>query len=181
MDWIGAFWYVHDTWLVPVSVILGIVLTFPVFRTWWVVTIGRERRYRKWHAEIIGRPSGARPSLLVIDLNRSRDITADVERFRQQQETLKDIPEERILKISWQKDMRADDMRGFHKQLLEELEGVSLAGTDVLHRFHSGPWPTAAMTGALLANACEVRLYKLEFGTYTCWGGPRHPLELAIA
>jgi hypothetical protein len=54
------------------------------------------------------------------------------------------------------------------------------AGADVIHYFHGGPFPTAAVLGAQLSNGPRVVLYQWDpqAGTYREWGLLKHTLAM---
>ena len=177
MDWLR---YLYDDWLTPASVVLGLVVTVPIFWTWWELIFGRRRRYRSWWKQIQKEP-GERPAILIVDLNRRGDITAQVENFRQGHDLLRTIPAERTETISWQKDLTGEDMGAFYSELLPKIEKLTLTGMTNLHWFHSGPFPTAGMVGAVLANGCRVTMWQWspQTGTYESFGPLTHPLAVS--
>lgn len=60
--WAEAIKHFVDTYLDPLGIVLGLILAFPIFGTWWEVTVGRRRRERRWFQEIRRRPGNGRRS-----------------------------------------------------------------------------------------------------------------------
>ena len=163
----------------PASVVVTLILAFPIFWTWWAVTIGRHRRHLRW-LRSMRKVAGGMPSILIIDIPRDsagRSIKAQVERFRRDHADLSGIPEERIFTVSRARGMTPDDMADFHRDMRKTAHEIYAAGTDVLHYFHQGPLPSAAMVGAEFANACQVNIYHWDQTTYHPWGPLKHTHE----
>ena len=168
-----------NTTLDPIGIVIGLILAFPVFSTWYHVTIGRRRRERKWLAEVM-RPTneGSRPAILIVDLlPGNKDILSGVERFRSTIPELRAIPKERVFRIVRQKELGPEDMLDLARKIRDVAAKVYRSGTDVLYYFHGGPFPTAAMVGAEFTNGCRVYLYQWNRETYINWGPLRHRLE----
>lgn len=171
-SWFGDF-------VEPIAVVVTLLLSIPIFWTWWEVTIGRRRRHRIWLRER-RREVGNAPSILIVDIPRDsagRDVNVQVERFRKDNADLAAIPPDRIFRIARDRGMKPDDMADFQRQLRKTGNEVYAAGTDVLHYFHQGPLPTAAMVGVEFSNACQVNFYHWVQTTYQPWGPINHTPE----
>jgi len=161
------------TYLDPVSTFLGVILAIPVFATWYTVTLGEKRRRKRWFREIAAQP-GSRPGILILDLLDQKEIHMDVEHFRQQDEALESIPEERIIKITRMERLKPEDMPELIQEIREKAAQLMARGVDVLHYFHAGPSVAAALIGAEFANSRRVILYQHKPGGYDRFG----PLRL---
>lgn len=157
----------------PIGIWLGLVVAVPIFATWYQVTVGRRRRYRRWAREI-RQVAGNRPAILVVDLLEGRSVLSSVERFRAGVEALSAIPAERLFVISRERRIGTDDMPGLSQELRVKAGEILQNGTDVLHVFFGGPCIAAALVGAEFANACRVILYHQDQGAYLNWGPLRH-------
>lgn len=170
--WFGAY-------VEPIAVVITLLLSIPIFWTWWEVTIGRRRRHRRWMEERRKAP-GEAPSILIVDIPRDsngRSIKVQVENFRHRDAGLAAIPAERVFTIARSQGLKPDDMVGFQRDLRKAANEIYAAGTDVLHYFHQGPLPTAAMVGVEFANACQVNMYHWDQTTYRPWGPLNHTPE----
>jgi hypothetical protein len=157
-----------NTILDPIGIVLGLVLTIPVFWTWYQVVWGNHRRYRQYLRAIRHAP-GNRPAILIIDLLAGKNIRAAVENYCQQREGLRDIPRERIFYL--QRDGVGVYQLDTFKADVRKLAGEMYAqGIDRIHYFHAGPSMAAAMVGAELGNGCPVLLYHHEGDGYHNFG-----------
>jgi len=153
----------------PINSLIGLVTTliagFTAFLVW------REgRRARKWWQEIRRTP-GERPAIFVLDLLPGQDIRAQVENFRQQDGILKEIPDDRIVYVTYREKLLPDHMLNFHKDLQEKINLLGNAGADRIHLFLASPQPAAAAAGAALANkAVTLYHYDRDKGTYVNYG-----------
>ena len=128
------------TWLDPVSVVLGLIVTLPVFWTWHAVVFGERRRRQRWFRQIQKQP-GQRPD-----------------------KHLRQIPDDRIFTLTRGQILRPEDMPDLHEDI-RQLAGKMLAsGADRVHYFHAGPSVAAALVGAELANTFRVILYQHQPG-----------------
>ncbi len=151
------------TWLDPVSVVLGLIVTLPVFWTWHAVVFGERRRRQRWFRQIQKQP-GQRPALLIVDLLPGREVRAAVEVFRQTDKHLRQIPDDRIFTLTRSQILRPEDMPDLHEDI-RRLAGKMLAsGADRVHYYHAGPSVAAALVGAELANTFRVILYQHQPG-----------------
>ncbi len=157
------------TWLDPIGVVLSLVVTIPVFWTWYEVIFGERRRRRKWFQEVRGQ-KGERPAILIVDLLPGKDIRASVERFRAHQPLLQTIPKDRIFVLSRERPLQAEDMPDLHHELRQIIAQISTCGADQIHYFHAGPAVVAALVGAELANTAQVLVYHQQHGTYHNFG-----------
>jgi hypothetical protein len=161
------------TYLDPIGIVLGLLITIPVVLTWWEVSFGRRRRERRWFREFSKRP-GAYPAILIVDLRSGIDVKSSVERFRKGRDELRDIQPERVFTIVRDKHLGPADMPGLHRELRDKARQIAAAGTDTLHYFHAGPASLAAIVGAEFSNTCRVVLWQYGAGDYINFG----PLRL---
>ena len=154
----------------PISIILGIiVVAIPIFWTWYEVIFGRKRRQRQFLKDIKN-SQGDRPSILVIDYRPDSDIFNQVLQARQQEELLKNVPDERIFHMKNDTWLKPEDMFTLVEKLRNQLGKVAMKGTDVLYLIYAGPVMPAAVIGAELANSCRVILFQHQQGKYINWG-----------
>jgi hypothetical protein len=157
------------TYLDPVGVVVGLAIAVPVFWTWWEIAFGQRRQRRRLFRELRGNPGG-RPGILILDLLPGKDVGPAVERFRQTDPALKEIPEERVFCLARDKGLGPEDMADLHDSLRQLAANAVFQGVDVLHYFHAGPACAAALVGAEFANGCRVVLYQHGHGTYINFG-----------
>jgi hypothetical protein len=163
------------TILDPIGVWIGLIVTIPIFWTWWDVVIGRRFRHRRWRREISNN-AGARPALLILDLLPKKDVRAAVDRFRAGVDELKAIPDDRIFTLSRSEWLEPDDAPQLVRDIQATASDILGSGADVVHYFHAGPVFAAAVVGAEFANAgCRLLLYQNEQGQYINFGPLRHP------
>ncbi|MEA3278790.1 MAG: hypothetical protein U9Q81_26525 [Pseudomonadota bacterium] len=102
-------------------------------------------------------------------------MRASVERFRQTQPALKEIPDERLFCLSRSRNLAPDDLPSLHQELRDLAARILESGTDTLHYFHAGPACVAALVGAEFANSCRVMLYQHDHGSYVNFGPLKGP------
>lgn len=161
----------------PIGVWLGIVLSVPIIWTWLDLVWGRRRRHKRWHRKASSY-AGTIPSVLIIDLLPGLDITATVDHYRAKDEELKMIPQDRVIKVSRDRELTPDDMPKLALDIRDAVAKILRLGTDKLHVFLAGPLCAAAMVGAELSNiSCRVLLYQNDkrSSTYVNFGPLRHP------
>lgn len=157
---------------------IGLLAFLPIVLTFIEVRFGRRWRHNKWFKAIVKSP-GTRPAILIVDILMGREIRPQVENFRQSNEALKDIPDDRIFVIDaasiglTSAEISADDMPAFARKINDTVNEMYHAGPDVVHYFHSGPLLTVAPVAATLANSFRVQMYQWRQG-YECWGPIRH-------
>lgn len=156
-------------WLDPVGVVVGLVVAFPVFWTWYEVVFGQRRRQRRWYQEV-RRRSGERPAILIVDLLPEKDIRAGVQRYCSGREALKDVPTDRIIRVARDHRLRPDDMPGLYADIRKAAGTLIATGADVIHFFYAGPTVVAALVGAELANSARVLVYQHGQEGYECFG-----------
>jgi hypothetical protein len=163
-----------QTVLNPISVVVGIIaFAVPIFWTWYEVIFGRKKRQRIFLKDIKS-SQGERASILVVDFKPDADILNQVLQARQQDELLKNVPDERIFHLRNDTWLNPDDMVGLVEKLRVQLGKVAKAGTDVLYFIYAGPVMPAAVIGAELANSCRVILFQHQQGKYINWGKLKH-------
>lgn len=164
--------FITDT-LNPIAIIFGIISAIPIFWTWYEVIFGRQRRQRQFLKDIKC-SQGDRPSILVVDLKPDSNIFNQVLQARQQEELLKNVPEDRIFHIRNDTWLKPDDMLTIVDTLRVQLGKIAMAGTDVLYLIYAGPVMPASIIGAELANSCRVILFQHQQGKYINWGMLKH-------
>lgn len=156
-------------WLDPIGVVVGLIVTVPVFWTWWDIVFGRRQREQRWFREIRAQ-SGTRPAILIVDLLQDRDVKMAVERFRQKIPALKTIPEERIVTVARSHHLKPEEVAALQRDLRDAAARLLKCGVDTIHYFHAGPAAVAAMVGAEFANTARVLVYQHEAGEYVNFG-----------
>lgn len=164
-------------WLDPIGVVLGLLALVPIVWTWWDVVFGRRRRERRWFADIRRQP-GERPAILIVDLLSGKDVRAAVEQFRSQQPALAEVPDERIVTVRRDAQIKPEDMPALHRELRDAAARLLKMGTDRIHYFHAGPAAVAALVGAEFANGACVMFYQYGSGSYANFG-PIRPVVSA--
>ena len=167
--------FATDSVLNPISIWLSVIVSVPIFWTWWDLVIGRRYRHRRWQDEV-SRQAGSRPAILIVDLLPKKNIRAAVEHFRAGYDDLRAIPEEHIFVVSRDAWLEPSDAPGLVLDIQAAAAEILRCGADVLHYFHAGPVFASAVVGAEFANAgCRVLLYQNEQGHYVNFGPLRHP------
>lgn len=161
----------------PIGIVVGLLMSIPVFALFYDRFFGRARLHGKWMKEATGNTAHL-PAVLIIDLLAGKDILAVVKRFMAGNEKLKDITDERIIKIDYDNDLTPKDMPDLARKIQDAAGEVLRHGADELHVFIAGPVCAAAMVGAELSNiSCKVLLYQNDraASTYVNFGPLRHP------
>ena len=83
--------WLYETVVNPLSAWSGLITFVLVLWTWYTITIGRAWRYRRWFREASA-TLGERPGILVVDLSPKTNIAAKIERYRQHNPAIKEIP-----------------------------------------------------------------------------------------
>jgi hypothetical protein len=161
--------------LQPIDTAVSLLNTVFIFITFWVVTFGRKRRIKKIFQSLRSE-QGSKPGILMIDLVRTADISADVERFRLSDAVLKEIPRERIFKIERSKDLSSADILSLVEEIRKARRFFSGEAVDVIHFFYGGPVIIPALVGAEF-NSLRMTLYQRNVHTssWDNWGPLRHP------
>lgn len=170
-----------DTWLNiiegPVAAWIGLLTAIPVFSLWFDLVWGKHRRHKKWMKNAL-EARGRLPAVLIVDLLAGKDISAAVSHFMASQDDLKDIPQNRIVKVERNCDITPEDMPMLAKDIQDKAGEILLHGADELYVFLACPVTAAAMVGAELANiSCKVQMYQNDraSSTYVNFGPLRHP------
>ena len=153
----------------PINSLIGLLTS--IFAGFTAIFVWREsRKKKKWWQEIRRRP-GARPGMLVLDLLPGQDISAQVENFRLQQESLKNIPDDRVVWLRRNEKLLPEHMPELHLELQEKVRQLMQTGADRIHLFLAAPQPLAAAAGATLANMSVLLYhYDRDKGTYVNYG-----------
>ncbi len=167
-----------NNYLGPASVVITLLTFIPILATFYKITFGEEKRRRRWFKET-SQQKGQRPSILIIEINRN--ISSHVEKYRQDQEDLANIPKDRIFKVSAKQVLNKDgleahDIPKLVKAIQKESKAIEDAATDVLHLFYAGPVAIAPLIGVEFVNGCRVLLYHFntDSSSYENWGPLRH-------
>lgn len=163
------------TYLDPISVVVGLLLSIPVLLTFWEIWFGRRRRERKWLRQIRSE-SGCRPAILIVDLLPGKDIRAAFEHFRQGDEGLRAIPDDRIIPVRRDERLDPDAMADLAHEIRDASAELIAAGADTIHFFYAGPAVVAAIVGAELANTARVLVYQHQPSGYRNFG----PLRIEV-
>ena len=150
--------FINNT-LGPISIVVGLVVTIPIFWTWWQVVFGERRRLRRWHREA-REDMGLRPAILIIDLLPGKNIAAQAQHFIAQHEALKSVPQDRHFYLGRDKPLTPEVMPDFLTQLREIAARISHAGCDAVHCIYAGPVSAAACVGAEFANSAHFHFYQ---------------------
>jgi len=153
----------------PIGVVVGLVVSIPVFWTWWQVVFGEARLRRRWHIEAREQP-GIRPAILIVDLLPAKRIAAQVEHFVAQHETLKTIPLDRRFVLVRDETLTPQDMPDFLESLRAIAARIAASGCDVIHCFYAGPTAAAVCVGAEFANAARMLIHQYQEGSYQNFG-----------
>ena len=165
-----VFWtYLLNTWLDPLSTLLGVATIVPVLLTWYEVKFGSRKRYQIWRREVMDSP-GARPAVVIIDLKPNVDIRTQVQQTIAADATLKVIPKGRIFHIDRSTMLTPDDLPELVTDIRAVIGEAMRAGVDTIYLFYAGPVTPMAIVGAELANCCRVLLFQHHQGQYTNWG-----------
>ena len=164
------------TYLDPISVVVGLIAAIPIFWTWYQVVFGERRRIRRTYKELREDP-GNRPGIIIFDFLKGRNAELQVERFRQNSEELKNVPDERRLVFSHEKHVTPEDIPELQREIRDAARTIMLQGVDRIHIFYGGPGVLAAMIGAEFSNM-PVTIYQFETasGTYVNFGPLRLPI-----
>lgn len=160
------------TYLDPIGIVVGLVLAIPVFWTWWQVVFGERRRQRKLFQEL-RKAKGTRPGILILDLLPGRNVRMQVEQYRQQDDVLKTIPDERLEQVIRSEWLTPEAMPKLHEEIRWKLDRLMQQGVNRIHLFLAGPVVGAAVAGAAMGNM-PVTVYQYQQGEYINFG----PLKL---
>jgi hypothetical protein len=162
------------TYLSQISTVVGLLISIPVFWTWWQVVFGEQRRRRRQLMEVRQNP-GNRPGVLIVDLLEHHGVRAGVEAHLASDENLKSVPKDRIVMVKRDRSLRPDDTLAFVEDLRNAVHKLADAGVDVIHVFCAGPVVSAMMVGAVLANGKRVTTYQYHDGHYYNFGPLQPP------
>lgn len=155
-------------YLDPIGIVVGLVLAIPVFWTWWQVVFGEQRRQRKLFQEL-RKAKGTCPGILILDLLPGRNVRMQVEQYRQQDNVLKAIPDDRLEQISRSKKLTPETMLELHTEIRQKLDALMQQGVNRIHLFLAGPVVGAAIVGAAMGNM-PVTVYQYQQGDYINFG-----------
>lgn len=161
----------------PISVWVGIITFIPIVWLWMDMLWGRKRRHDSWFRNA-KTTAGSLPVVFIVDLLAARDISAAVSHYLAQEDRLKGIPEERIIKVERNADLSPADMPALAQDIQDKIGEALRHGGDELHVFLAGPVIACAMVGAELSNiGGKVFLYQNDrsSNTYVNFGPLRHP------
>ncbi len=153
----------------PIGVVLGLLISIPVFLSWYY--LWQERRYkRRMYKQILKKP-GKRPCVLIIDVLPKADIYNQVLHYCQSNPALKDIPKERYFKLNHSSIFTPEQMAQFQRSLDAKFQRITQSGADAIHLFFAGPLAAAMVVGAEFANVLTyIYQYDRNKGTYIPFG-----------
>jgi len=163
-----------NSYLGPISTIIGIVTFFPVLYLWWDVYFGRKKRTAIWFNQVKLSSNQKIPSILIVDLLDKGDIRTQVENFRNNEESLNNIPADRIFMVARTKHISPEDIAELVVDIKSKASEILSAGTDTLHLFYAGPIVPSIIIGGIFSNMFTVILYQHSQGTYVNWGPLKH-------
>ena len=163
-----------NSYLGPISTIIGIITFFPVLYLWWDVYFGRKKRMAIWYNQAKLSTNQKIPSILIIDLLVTGNIRTQVESFRSNEDSLKNIPDDRIFMIVRTKHITPEDIAQLVVDIKSKANEILSAGTDTLHLFYAGPIVPSIILGGIFSNTFTVILYQHSQGTYVNWGPLKH-------
>lgn len=152
-----------NSWLGPLDILLGVIITVQTFWTWRLVLGEKKRRKNYWQE--IRTHKGLRPAIMVVDLLEKKDVTHAVEQYRVNDDDLKSIPDNRVFRIIRDQRLTPDQMPALHDEIRQTAARIMESGADKVHYFHAGPAVVAAIVGAEFANSCTTLIY--QFGGST--------------
>lgn len=158
----------------PISIWVGIIISVPVFWTWWQVTFGKERQIRKWSLQA-RKSLGNNPAVLIIDLLPDTEMRPQVEQYLNRQ-GLK-FPEDRYVIYDRKNTIAPQDMPELYKEIHHAVARINFMAADVVHVFYGGPGCGAALLGGELSNLpCNIHYYQSSHGVgYQDFGPIRYP------
>jgi len=163
-----------NSYLGPISTIIGIVTFIPILYIWWDVYFGRRKRIADWYDRARKSNSQKTPSILIVDLLDKGDIRTQVESFRNNEEPLSNIPSDRIFVVTRTKHISPEDIAQLVVDIKSKASEILSAGTDTLHLFYAGPIVPSIIIGGIFSNTFTVILYQHSQGTYVNWGPLKH-------
>lgn len=158
------------TWLDPISIVVGLIATVPIFWTWWEVAFGRRRRHAKWYKD--ARSGKAVDAVLIVDLLAKEDMRPEIVRFLAGKGI--GIANERIFELNEHCELKAEHLPELVTKLREKIGEISRLAPGHLHLFYGGPAAFAMVVGAELANKGNIHIYQRTNGQYYDWGPIRH-------
>lgn len=161
----------------PIGIWVGLIISIPVFWTWFDVVFGRGYRHRRWWKAACS-TTGRLPAVLIVDCLPGRDIRAVVQRYMAGHEVLKDVPADRVVYLGSEKHLRPENMPAMAREIQDKAAVLLQMGADEIFVFIAAPVSVSAMVGAELANvASRVHLMQNDQtkGTYEDFGPLRHP------
>ena len=163
-------------YLDPLGIWIGLLLAIPVFSTWFIV-LGQKRQNKKiWQQA--RKVTGNLPAVLIVDILPGKDISTNVRQHLNSEDTFKNIPEERIITLTWGQSLKPNDMPDFTLQLRKAISQIYNTGADRIYLFFGGPNSAATVIGSELANNIPTILYQYNIvqGKYENFG----PLKFII-
>ncbi|RMI03458.1 MAG: SAVED domain-containing protein [Calditrichaeota bacterium] len=158
------------TWLDPISVVVGLIVSIPIFWTWWEVTLGRKRRHKAWYEN--ARKGKSVDAVLIVDLLAGADMKPEVLRHLKQQGV--EVEDSHVFEMNEHGEVTPENLPDLVARLRALLADVSRLAPGELHVFFGGPSGFAMLVGAELANKGNVHIYQRTHGKYQDWGPIRH-------
>ncbi len=141
--------------------------------------IGRRRNERRLLSQTRHQP-GHRPAAIIINCLTETSIINEVLHYLAATDGLKEIQAtKRYESVTLSaKTIKPEDMATLARELRSAYSHISETGYDVLHVFCAAPMPVAMLTGAVLSNRGDVRLYhKSKTAVPKSDGGARDSYE----
>ena len=136
-----------------IGIILGIVMSFPVFYSAWALWL--ERRRKSQYRDQIRSHPGNRPSVLIVDVKKpnTESMRAQVENYLRSNVPAIILPDEAIFAAEYDGIMKHSDMDRFMVTVRKKVGNAISYGTDKIHLFLRCPLPIAASVGEYLSNS----------------------------
>lgn len=157
-------------WLDPISIVIGLIVTVPIFLTWYEVSLGRKRRHREWYKA--ARQGEVADAVLIVDLLAHEDMKPEVVKYLAGQNLT--VTDDCIFEMNKHGELSPDILTEAVGELRGILADISKQASGSLHIFYGGPAAFAMIVGAELANKGNVHVYQRTHGKYSDWGPIRH-------
>lgn len=158
----------------PIGVWVGLVISIPVFWTWWSLTWGKDRQIKIWLKKA-KQGAGSNPAVLIVDLLANTEMKPQVIQYLKKCGIT--ISDDRMEVIDRKADIAPDDMPQIAKEVYQAVGKMNYMAADVVHVFFGGPGCVGLLLGAELANLpCQVHFHQASRGQgYQDFGPIRYP------
>lgn len=154
----------------PIGVVVGIVVSIPIFWTWWSLRYGKKRKHREWLSKI--RSGKTVDAILIVDLLPDDDMSPKVLKYLKKRGL--ELEDEKIFKMTVEVKTTPEELPQRVEQLRNTLAEISRLAPGNLHVFYGGPAAFSMLMGAEMANKGNVIVYQHTEGEYVNWGPIRH-------